>query len=69
MERDLMNGKFLSAARKAEAEFPDIAKQLVSKDGKPAVLKTLLDDIHTRAKAVGIKVSYLENYFPVQLKI
>lgn len=68
MERDLMNGKFLSAARKAEAEFPDIAKQLVSKDGKPAVLKTLLDDIHTRAKAVGIKVSYLENYFPRTVK-
>ena len=68
MDRHLMNGNFLSAGRIAEKEFPDLAKQLVSQESSPAVIKTLLDDIHTRARASGIKVGYLENYFPRMVK-
>ena len=68
IDRDLQSGRFLSAARTAEANFPTLAKQLVAQGDQKPIISTLLNDIHNRAKAVGIKVGYLENFWPRAVK-
>ena len=68
VDNALQSGEFLRAAKLAQEKLPFLAKQLISQDGKTPVIKEILDDLYTRAKTAGIKVGYIENYFPRAVK-
>ena len=73
MEDALMNGQFQTAFKIGDEYFPDIIKQFKTVDPKTGVtgagaIPTLLDDIHRRALATGIKIGKRVNYFPRVIK-
>ena len=73
METALMNGQFQTAFKIGDEYFPDIIKQFKTVDPKTGVtgagaIPTLLDDIHRRALATGIKIGKRVNYFPRVIK-
>ena len=73
METALMNGQFKTAFKIGDEYFPDIIKQFKKVDPETGVtgagaIPNLLDDIHRRALAAGIKVGKRVNYFPRVVK-
>tara|TARA_R110000823_G_scaffold315644_1_gene448853 strand:+ start:937 stop:4062 length:3126 start_codon:yes stop_codon:yes gene_type:complete len=65
----LNNGQFKTALKISDEYFPQISKQFrKSKEGKEGTLVTLLDDIHKRALASGMKIGRRVNFFPRVIK-
>jgi hypothetical protein len=61
LENALNNGQVVRAGNIAKQHFPDLTDEF------RGVYK-VLDDIHTRANKVGIKMAYLTNYMPRYVK-
>ena len=65
----LNNGQFKTALKISDEYFPQISKQFrKSKEGKEGTIVTLLDDIHKRALASGMKIGRRVNFFPRVIK-
>ncbi len=61
LENALKNGEVVRAGNIAKQHFPELTDEF------RGVYK-ILDDIHTRANKVGIKMAYLTNYMPRYVK-
>jgi hypothetical protein len=68
LERVAMSGQTKVVKRIAEEHFPDIAAELVGTLKGKAPIRALLDDIHDRARAAGIKVAYIAGFIPRSVK-
>lgn len=65
----LNNGQFKTALKISDKYFPQLSKQFrKSKEGKEGTIVTLLDDIHKRALASGMKIGRRVNFFPRVIK-
>ena len=65
----LNNGQFKTALKISDEYFPQLSKQFrKSKEGKEGTIVTLLDDIHKRALASGMKIGRRVNFFPRVIK-
>jgi hypothetical protein len=61
LENALNNGQVVRANNIAKQHFPELTDEFRS-------VYKVLDDIHTRANKVGIKMAYLTNYMPRYVK-